>query len=57
MTRKQERVQKHPKEPAVPRVDMGVSREAEGNPFCGTCLRNTCGVRIELRVRNQRVLV
>lgn len=31
MTRKQEGVQKHQKEQAVPRVDMGVSRDAEGH--------------------------
>lgn len=57
MTRKQEGVQMHQKEPAVPSMDVEVSRDAERHPICGKCLRSTHGVGIELRARNQRVLV
>jgi hypothetical protein len=46
----------HHKEPAVPRMGVGASRNAERHPICGKCLRNTCGVGIEQTVRNQRVL-
>lgn len=57
MTRKQEGDQMHQKEPAVPSMDVEVSRDAERHPICGKCLRSTHGVGIELRARNQRVLV